>query len=98
MAEKPIEIPTTYAEHGTAIDHSPPESSAASGPELRWSRFRAMFQDEFSEFFGVFVMLLFGDGVVAQVVLSDGEKGSYQSITWGKTPLLAHVMSANSLP
>lgn len=26
---------------------------------------------------------MFGDGVVAQVVLSGGEKGSYQSISWG---------------
>ncbi|GAB7348696.1 hypothetical protein MBLNU459_g7439t2 [Dothideomycetes sp. NU459] len=26
---------------------------------------------------------MFGDGVVAQVVLSNGEKGNYQSISWG---------------
>lgn len=26
---------------------------------------------------------MFGDGVVAQVVLSEGKKGDYQSITWG---------------
>ena len=26
---------------------------------------------------------MFGDGVVAQVVLSGGEKGDYQSISWG---------------
>lgn len=26
---------------------------------------------------------MFGDGVVAQVVLSDLEKGDYQSISWG---------------
>lgn len=26
---------------------------------------------------------MFGDGVVAQVVLSGGTKGDYQSITWG---------------
>lgn len=26
---------------------------------------------------------MFGDGVVAQVVLSEGKKGDYQSISWG---------------
>lgn len=26
---------------------------------------------------------MFGDGVVAQVVLSNGENGDYQSISWG---------------
>ncbi|TQS32675.1 hypothetical protein Golomagni_07005 [Golovinomyces magnicellulatus] len=29
------------------------------------------------------VLILFGDGVVAQVVLSKGVKGDYQSISWG---------------
>ncbi|KAF2215477.1 hypothetical protein CERZMDRAFT_57026 [Cercospora zeae-maydis SCOH1-5] len=32
---------------------------------------------------GVFILIMFGDGVVAQVVLSRGEKGDYQSISWG---------------
>ena len=40
-------------------------------------------REPFSEFFGTFILLMFGDGVVAQVVLSKGEKGGYQSITWG---------------
>jgi aquaglyceroporin related protein len=40
-------------------------------------------REPFSEFFGVFIMILFGDGVVAQVVLSGGTKGNYQSISWG---------------
>ncbi|KAL2689066.1 hypothetical protein Neosp_003118 [[Neocosmospora] mangrovei] len=50
---------------------------------LLWSRVRETCQDAFSEFFGTFVMILFGDGVVAQVVLSRGTKGDYQSISWG---------------
>lgn len=50
---------------------------------LLWSRVRGYCQDAFSEFFGTFVMILFGDGVVAQVVLSRGTKGDYQSISWG---------------
>ncbi|KAI5465218.1 aquaporin-like protein [Mariannaea sp. PMI_226] len=32
---------------------------------------------------GTMIMILFGDGVVAQVVLSKGSKGDYQSISWG---------------
>jgi len=40
-------------------------------------------REPFSEFFGVFILILFGDGVVAQVVLSSGKKGDYQSISWG---------------
>lgn len=32
---------------------------------------------------GTFILIMFGDGSVAQVVLSRGEKGDYQSISWG---------------
>jgi hypothetical protein len=50
---------------------------------LLWSRVRARYQNFFSEFFGVFILILFGCGSVAQVVLSKGANGGYQSITWG---------------
>ena len=36
-----------------------------------------------SEFIGTFILIMFGDGVVAQVVLSHGANGDYQSISWG---------------
>lgn len=36
-----------------------------------------------AEFLGTFVLILFGDGVVAQVVLSNGTKGSFFTINWG---------------
>ncbi|PYI36552.1 aquaporin-like protein [Aspergillus indologenus CBS 114.80] len=49
----------------------------------RWSRIRHVFRYAFSEFFGTMIMMLFGDGVVAQVLLSEKQKGEYQSITWG---------------
>ncbi|GJN69808.1 hypothetical protein PLICBS_003860 [Purpureocillium lilacinum] len=49
----------------------------------RWPVIRSMWQDAFSEFFGTMFLVLFGDGVVAQVVLSNGKKGDYQSINWG---------------
>lgn len=55
----------------------------ARQPELAWPRMREYAQDFFSEFFGTMVMILFGDGVVAQVILSKETKGDYQSISWG---------------
>lgn len=51
--------------------------------ELAWTRVRSLRQDAFSEFLATMTLILFGDGSVAQVVLSRGEKGDYQSISWG---------------
>lgn len=53
-----------------------------SDAEAAWCRVRRYLQDPFSEFCGVFILMLFGDGGVAQVVLSGGTKGDYQSISW----------------
>jgi hypothetical protein len=50
---------------------------------LVWTRIRHCLREPFSEFFGTFVMILFGDGVVAQVTLSQDQRGDYQSISWG---------------
>ncbi|PMD45857.1 aquaporin [Hyaloscypha variabilis F] len=73
-----------YAEHGPGIDHHIPQDDVVQAePELWWSRTRHVIREPLAEFFGVFILILFGDGVVAQVVLSGGEKGSYQSISWG---------------
>lgn len=66
-----------------AEDEGVPPSSLEEEPYLAWPRFRATMQEAFSEFFGVMIMILFGDGSVAQVTLSDNMKGEYQSITWG---------------
>jgi aquaglyceroporin related protein len=51
--------------------------------KLLWSRIRQCLREPFSEFFGTMILILFGDGVVAQVLLSGGQKGDYQSISWG---------------
>lgn len=56
-----------------------------------WSIVRTIFREPLAEFFGTFVMVLFGDGSVAQVLLGSGQKnapdgfgyGEYQSINWG---------------
>lgn len=57
--------------------------TTASPPPLLWFKVRAYVRDAFSEFFGTMILILFGDGVVAQVLLSHDEKGNYQSISWG---------------
>ncbi|KIW12126.1 hypothetical protein PV08_09400 [Exophiala spinifera] len=73
-----------FAEHGALVDHKvPQEDLVQAEPDLLWSRVRHFCREPFSEFFGVFILILFGDGVVAQVVLSGGTKGDYQSISWG---------------
>lgn len=58
---------------------------------LPWSSVRVVLREPFAEFFGTFVMILFGNGSVAQVLLSTGDTtapggmgfGNYQSISWG---------------
>ena len=67
------------------------EHDAGEHSELWWSKVRLALKEPFAEFWGVFFMVLFGDGSVAQVLLSTGQKsapggdgfGSYQSINWG---------------
>ena len=79
-----VEGQVPYAEHGALVDHKiPQEELVQSEPDLAWSRIRHYMREPFSEFFGVFILILFGDGVVAQVVLSGLVKGDYQSISWG---------------
>lgn len=73
-----------HAEHGPVIDHKIPQDNVVQAqPDLAWSRIRQTLREPFSEFFGTFILIMFGDGVVAQVVLSGGTKGNFQSINWG---------------
>lgn len=52
-----------YAEHGPGIDHKiPQEELVQAKPDLWWSRTRHTFREPLSEFFGVFILILFGDG------------------------------------
>src|SRR5687768_8099708 len=92
LAEKTTVIPVDKVENAASMSQDELLSSNA-GPvshhleeereELWWPRMREYGQDFFSEFGGTMIMILFGDGVVAQVTLSGGEKGDYQSISWG---------------
>jgi hypothetical protein len=75
-----------YAEHGPLVDGEGPQADLKDArPELAWSRIRHYMREPFAEFFGTFVMIMFGDGVVAQVVLSGSKNGAYMSISfcWG---------------
>ena len=71
------------------------EHDIADHSDLWWPKIRLALKEPFAEFFGVFIMVLFGDGSVAQVLLSNGPNlqpqaapgmagyGAYQSISWG---------------
>lgn len=84
LPERRFSTGPAHAEHGPAIDHKIPEDDVIpQSPELMWSRIRQMLREPFAEFWGVFILIMFGDGVVAQVVLSKGKNGDYQSINWG---------------
>ena len=84
--QPPADISATegYAEHGAPVDHKgPQEDVVQASPDLAWSRVRRYLREPFSEFLGTFILVMFGDGVVAQVVLSNGEKGDWGNINWG---------------
>ncbi|KXT11282.1 hypothetical protein AC579_1672 [Pseudocercospora musae] len=77
-------VSSAYAERGVPINRSmTAELKKEANSALAWSRLRRTFREPLSEFMGVFILIMFGDGVVAQVVLSRGTKGDYQSISWG---------------
>ena len=72
------------SKHDTSIhDVSSGLDTVSGEASLLWCKIRAYGRDAFSEFFGTMILILFGDGVVAQVLLSHGQKGDYQSISWG---------------
>lgn len=63
---------------------------AAPHQDLVWSKIRLTLREPFSEFLGTMILVLFGNGSVAQVLLSTGDTlapggngfGAYQSISW----------------
>jgi hypothetical protein len=61
------------------------EVNELSGHEtkLLWPSVRSAIQAELSEFMATFVLVLLGEGSVAQVLLSSGTKGDWASIAWG---------------
>ena len=67
------------------------EHDIAEHSDLLWPKIRIAMKEPFAEFWGTFFLVLFGDGSVAQVLLSTNQKtapggdgfGAYQSINWG---------------
>ena len=49
------------------------EHDAAPHHENLWPRIRLVLRESFAEFWGVFIMIMFGNGSVAQVLLSEKE-------------------------
>ena len=58
------------------------------GKHLAWSQIRRAAQMGFSEFLGTFILILFGLGSIAQVVLSSDQKGTFISTNWGMALVL----------
>ncbi|KAL2426633.1 Aquaglyceroporin-9 [Exophiala dermatitidis] len=95
MDPNPMTSYPYHSEHGPPIDnmlkYDEAEQDYQHHRNLWWSRVRHHLRDPFAEFVGSFIMILFGDGSVAQVMLSANEKlpassqnkGDYQSISWG---------------
>lgn len=78
-------VPVYKVDMGSTDKHEPLKDTDPPPPQHQpaWPKVRSVWQDAFSEFFGTMILILFGDGVVAQVVLSKGTKRDYQSISWG---------------
>ena len=85
-----------HGEHGPPVDNLDPQHDLAEEEfdehsDLMWMRVRHYIRDPVAEFLGTMIMIIFGDGSVAQVVLSANpnlpagaqNKGDYQSISWG---------------
>lgn len=49
----------------------------------RWAKIRNDYKEPFAEFLGTMILILFGNGVNCQVVLSRLTQGSYLSISHG---------------
>lgn len=61
--------------------HIDPKLSLAI-PQSRFVIKNQLLREALAELIGTMVMICFGDGVVAQVVLSDNAKGTYANINW----------------
>ncbi|RDW77789.1 aquaporin-like protein [Coleophoma cylindrospora] len=96
--ERPPTQSTAFTNSSRSLEHATTLSSirktiglSAEAPileghevhsHLAWSSVRVIMREPFAEFFGTFIMILFGDGSVAQVLLSGSGFGNYQSINW----------------
>lgn len=50
---------------------------------MKWNRIRLILREPILEFWGVFIFILFGDSVIAQWKLSNGEYGNWVTVCFG---------------
>jgi hypothetical protein len=79
---------TPSMEKGEKPDHSHNEMlvDMVGRPDQfpnRWAKIRNDYKEPFAEFWGTCILILFGNGVNCQVVLSKLTQGSYLSISHG---------------
>lgn len=98
----PLDIHTTSSSQGLQFTrskllglnpHAPiaEEHDATNYSSLWWTKVRLALREPLAEFFGTMILVLFGDGSVAQVLLGANDRtapggdgyGGYQSISWG---------------
>lgn len=80
----------------TKEQHIPMDIIESDERTTAWYKFRKFMREPFSEFFGVMILVLFGDGSIAQVVLGQGAKGDWQNINWGWAYVLLYCFSFQS--
>lgn len=77
-----------------------PDAYGDMGPVFpnRWAKIRNKFKEPFAEFIGTAILIIFGNGVNCQVVLSNLTQGSYLSIShgWG-IGVMAGVYAAGGI-
>lgn len=84
MAAKERFVKLAKANAAGTIERQPVTDSEGCFPKVPlWGQICHGLREPLSEFFGTLILILFGDGVVAQVTLSQNQRGDYQSISWG---------------
>lgn len=60
------------------------EHDAGEHHELLWPRIRLALREPFAEFWGVFIMVMFGNASVAQVLLSERDTAAPGGMGFGQ--------------
>ncbi|KAH3672008.1 hypothetical protein WICMUC_004515 [Wickerhamomyces mucosus] len=89
-----------YAAPASGLERAATNDSRSHGTPPKMynfvQRWRYAFREPLAEFFGTMVLVMFGDGVVAQVKLSSGASGNYTQIAfcWATAVFLGYQCSA----
>ncbi|ODQ80610.1 hypothetical protein BABINDRAFT_160867 [Babjeviella inositovora NRRL Y-12698] len=90
--EYPFAIPATGLAEET---HHPGHAEERETEMTAFLRFRHRFREPLAECLGTMVLVMFGDGVVAQVKLSKGAAGDYTviALSWAAAVMLGYMVS-----